>query len=123
MLLINRLVTIVCFLLIAMPSVVFSSINDPTKPIFSETSSERVITAPVIKETKVALLQSIFYGVKNKTAVINGKIVKEGESTDDLLLKKIQQRHVILEYKKKTIKLYISKKIYIDKATGEISEE
>ena len=121
--LINRLITTLCFFLMTIPSIAFSSMNDPTKPIFSENSNERIITNPVIKETKVALLQSIFYGVKNKTAVINGKIVKEGESADDMLLKTIQQRHVLLEYKKKIIKLYISKKIYIDKATGEISEE
>jgi len=109
-------------LLLSLSLSVFSGINDPTKPIFSENSSERIITAPVIKKKKVAFLQSVFYGEKNKSAVINGNVVKEGESVDDLLLKNIHKRYVLLEYKENVIKLSIFKKIYIDKVTGDISD-
>jgi hypothetical protein len=108
--------------LLGLSASVFSGINDPTKPIFSETSSERIVTAPVIKKKKVAFLQSVFYGQKNRSAVINGNIVKEGESVDDLLLKNIYKRYVVLEYKENVIKLFLFKKIYIDKVTGDVSD-
>jgi hypothetical protein len=118
----NRLYVLSFIVLCITPFSTFSAINDPTKPIFSESSSERVITAPVIKKKKIAFLQSVFYSGKNKTAVINGKITKEGEDADEMLLKAIHKRYVLLEYKKNTIKLYLFKKKYIDKVTGEVSE-
>jgi hypothetical protein len=119
----NNIFRLACFVpLLILSLSVFSEINDPTKPIFSENSSERIITAPVIKKKKVAFLQSIFYGKKNRSAVINGNIVKEGESVDELFLKNIHKRYVLLEYKENVIKLYFLKKIYIDKITGDVSD-
>jgi hypothetical protein len=101
----------------------WSLINDPTKPIYSENVSSRVVTAPVIKEKKVLLLQSIFYSSKNKTAVINGRVFAEGEYFDGMLLHHISKKQVIVKYKKKEIELIVSQKVYIDKDTGESSEE
>jgi hypothetical protein len=100
-----------------------AEINDPTKPIFNVNEVPRVMKAPSVIEQKVISLQSIFHSSNNKVAVINGRIVKEGASFDGVLLHNVNKNFVVVRYKKKEIKIFISKKIYIDKRTGETSEK
>ena len=101
----------------------FSAINDPTKPIFNADVSDHVDTTPLTRKKKLVFLQSIFYGEANKSAVINERVVKEGGFFDGILLKAIYKRHIVLEYKKNEIPLQISKAIYIDKVTGDVSDK
>jgi len=101
---------------------VSAELNDPTKPIYSEVASPVVDKATFVKEEKVVLLQSIFHSEKNKIAVINGHVLAEGEYIDGILLQKINKDRVIVRYKKKEIELIVSRKLYVDKKTGESSE-
>lgn len=99
-----------------------ASINDPTKPIYSENTNSSIVTTAVIKERKVVLLQSIFFGDKNKVAIINGEFLREGDVVDDVLMETIYKNYVMIQYKSNKLKVVLSKKLYLDKVTGEVSE-
>jgi hypothetical protein len=99
-----------------------AAINDPTKPIYSENGSSHIVTNPVLEEKKILLLQSILLGKNNKIAIINGEMLKEGESTGGFSMESIHKNHVMMKYKNNRIKLVLSKKVYINKLTGEVSE-
>ena len=103
-------------------SSLMAAINDPTKPIYSENSTSSIVTNPVIKENKIILLQSILYGKTAKVAIINGDLLKEGDVVDGLLIESIHKHHVIVRYKENSVKIVLSKKVYINKLTGDISE-
>jgi hypothetical protein len=107
---------------VGFPLLVMAAINDPTKPIYSENANSLIVTNPVIVEKKVVLLQSIFFSDKNKVAILNGEAFKEGDLIDDVFMESIQKNHVIIKYKEHSTRLTLSKKIYLDNVTGEISE-
>jgi hypothetical protein len=100
----------------------YAAINDPTKPIYSESGSSHIVTNPVLEEKKILLLQSILLGKNNKIAIVNGEILKEGENIGDFSMESIHKGHVMMKYKNSSIKLVLSKKLYVNKLTGEISE-
>lgn len=99
-----------------------AAINDPTKPIYSENGSSHIVTNRVIEEKKVILLQSIFLGKDKKLAIINGEMLKEGDEIDSLLMESIEKSHVVVKYNTRSIKVFLSKKVYVNKRTGEVSE-
>ncbi len=98
------------------------AINDPTRPIYSENANSSVSTSRLIKEQKILLLQSIFFTETHKTAVVNNEIYKEGDVVNEMIVESIKKDYVLVRYKKQSLKLLLAKKLYIDKATGEISE-
>ncbi len=71
-------------------------------------SNKTVIKVPVKKDmTKEPLTLQM---VLNSKAYINGKWYKENDIVRGHTLTKIQDNHVLLEYKKKSIKLFIAQK-------------
>lgn len=92
---------------------VLSMLNDPTKPIFSETIENGVIKNTVVIEKKTILLQSIFIG-KHKVATVNGKLFEEGDVNDGITVESIHSDYVMIRYKKNSVKALLSKKIVID---------
>ena len=110
-----------CCMLCVSP-ILGAAINDPTKPIYSENANSSIVTNPVIKENKIILLQSILYGDHAKIAVINGDMFREGDVIDGVLMESIHKHHVMVKYKDNSMKVVLSKKVYINKLTGDISE-
>lgn len=97
-------------------------INDPTKPIYSENSESSILTKPVIQEKKIFLLQSLFLSDKKRIAIVNGKMLREGEEGNELFIESIGKNYAIVKYNNNSIKLFLSKKVYLDKLTGEVSD-
>lgn len=109
-------------LLLLNSSWTLAGLNDPTKPIYSENANSSIVTNPVVEESKIILLQSILYGKNGKLAIINGELFREGDQVDGVLMESIHKSHVMVKYKENTLKIVLSKKIYINKLTGDISE-
>ena len=99
-----------------------SSINDPTKPIYSNSSGEKKSLKPEAKSHKELSLQSIFFSSDKKIVVVNGEILKEGNAVEGVVIEDIHEDYVTVKYKKTTAKLMLSKKLYLDELTGEISD-
>lgn len=97
-------------------------INDPTKPIYSKRSNAQITNGPIIRERQEIQLQSIFLSKSKKIAIINRELFEEGTVLDGVSVHKIHKNHVSIKYKGKVIKVGLSKKLYLDKLTGEISE-
>jgi len=114
---------IIYLITLVFPMSLLAVINDPTKPIYSEGIPSSVVSNPIIKKSKEILLQSIFHSLKNKTIVINGRIMTENESFDGIFIHRISKDKVVIKYKEIMITLRVSKKIYIDKDTGKPSEK
>lgn len=112
----------VLFAMCVLSTPLMAAINDPTKPIYSENATSSIVTNPVIKENKIILLQSILYGKTAKVAIINGALFKEGDVVDGLLMESIHKNHVMVRYKDNSMKVVLSKKVYVNKLTGDISE-
>ncbi|MFT5419331.1 MAG: hypothetical protein ACI9D5_000065 [Candidatus Endobugula sp.] len=100
----------------------YASINDPTKPIYSENETSSIVTNKVVKESKIVLLQSIFFSSKHKVAILNGTQYKEGDVIDSVTMESIHKDHVFIKFKQSTTRLSVSKKLYLDSITGESSE-
>ena len=81
-----------------------ASNTDPTKP-FS------VSVAPVAQETNANLiLQSIIHSGGIHTAVINGQVIKEGDSYAQYKIEVIDEKSVVLSNKAHKKRIYILKK-------------
>ena len=104
------------------PVLSYGSINDPTRPIYSTKSNVELTNGPVVHDRKRVLLQSIFISTIKKIAVINGDIFNEGDSVGDLMVTEINNNYVLVKYKTKVIKIMLSKEVYLDKVTGNVSE-
>lgn len=113
-----------CFSVYAEQGVTDASIlNDPTRPIFQEEkSNDNIVIDDVVYQKSSIILQSLFVSEKNKVAVINGVVVEEGDAIDGVMVVDIKKSHVSLLFKSKKVKLIMSKKIYLNKITGEVSE-
>ena len=120
----NRWFLLVCsfIYLVFVSGFSHSSINDPTRPIYSNKSKVEITNGPVLHERKEMVLQSIFISKNKKIAVVSGEIYTENHKENEILVKKINKDNVVVAYKEKEIVLKLSKKIYLDKMTGEISE-
>jgi hypothetical protein len=76
--------------------------NDPTKPFGYSTVSGN------IAENKL-VLQSIVQGNGTRTAVINGSLIKQGETFGQYKLTQIDDNSVVLQDGSDHIKLYLFK--------------
>ena len=116
---------IITFLVLSVsiyPDWLFASIKDPTKPINGTKSSVAMLLNKSSNEEDFIVLESIFFGKKNKIAIINGEIFREGDTIKNISILSIKKNYVLIDFRKKIEKLTFFKKIYIDKSTGETSE-
>jgi P pilus assembly chaperone PapD len=115
-------VLFLAFYLLFFSNASFASINDPTRPIYSENATSSIVTTREVTESKLIHLQSIFISEKRKVAVLNGEVVKEGVVSNEVSVIAIEPDHIVVEYKDQQLHVKLFSKVYIDKTTGDIRE-
>jgi len=121
------LVSLFSFFFVSMPYVMASVDkkpigHDPTKPIYSESTPSQSLTKEKKREDMIVQLQSIFYSDDRKIAIINGKLLEEGDVLGGVSINKINKDSVLVRVNNHSKKLFISKKIIINGMTGVVSE-
>ncbi|ODS23338.1 hypothetical protein AB835_09280 [Candidatus Endobugula sertula] len=113
-------VFLLTFLFLVLTSPFSYSLNDPTKPIYSVATTYDKTSQKIVHSSKELLLQSIFLSKEKKIVVVNGDILREGSFVDGVMVDGIHESYVTMKYKGNTVKLMLSKKIYLDEVTGEV---
>lgn len=78
--------------------------SDPFLPLLSKASAEQAASGRTSEEKLLANLQKIevigiLWEEKNPVVIINAKMYKEGETVEDLTIRKINPSSVVFSYK------------------------